>query len=221
MYCSQSTRQRSSVKVLRTVVRNTRSVCGAAVISLFVLFLTTSAPHRVHHLFENLSRSGKVLKQQVSHHPAHIHSLSVSKQNVDDRKHDHQVESPAKNGHYNRGHPHHGHLSHSDDHEQFHGKWHHGEPQSSRGTASSRHEDIPVSGAPLRANSPHDDAHHDNSAQTVCLLQSATQHSHLSAAELVEISFRGIESQERPDPSSLGFSTFNPSPFSQRAPPIV
>ena len=37
---------------MRTVFRNCRSICAVGIISLFVLFLTASAPHRVHHIFE-------------------------------------------------------------------------------------------------------------------------------------------------------------------------
>jgi hypothetical protein len=217
MSWSKGTGQRSSIKALRAVVPNIRSICAVAVISLFVLFLTTSAPHRVHHLFENLSHSGKVLKQQASH----IHSLTVSKQNVDAKKHDHQVESPTKNAHYSRGHSHHERFFPGNYHEQFHGKWHHGDSQFSTDTASSHHEATPLSGIPLRANTPYDDGHHDNSPQTVCLLQSASQQSHIAAAQLVDISFLDLESEERTDPPFLAASTFNPSPCSQRAPPKI
>jgi hypothetical protein len=37
---------------VRTAFRNFRSICGLGIVSLFVLFLTASAPHRVHHFFE-------------------------------------------------------------------------------------------------------------------------------------------------------------------------
>jgi hypothetical protein len=35
---------------------NFRSACALGIISCFVLFLTASTPHRVHHLFENLPK---------------------------------------------------------------------------------------------------------------------------------------------------------------------
>jgi hypothetical protein len=38
-----------------------RSVCSLAVVSLFILFLTSTAPHRVHHIFENLSHSDETI----------------------------------------------------------------------------------------------------------------------------------------------------------------
>ena len=75
--------------------------------------------------------------------------------------------------------------------------------------------------SPAHAGATHDDQNHDGTAQTVCLLQNAGQHSHLSNAQLVEITFLSIESEERPDGSSFRLSRFNPSPFSQRAPPKV
>lgn len=219
---SKSIGQRSSMKVLRTVVRNVRSVCAVAVISLFVLFLTASAPHRVHHLFENLSHSAKVLEQQAFHDPADIHPLAVSKLDTGARKHAHQVHHPTKNGHDRRGHKHHyGHFSSADNHKYSHGDWHDRKPEYPIGRASPDHGDTPLSGIPLSANPPRDDGHHDTSAQTVCLLQSAAQHSHIARAQLVPIPFFRPESQERTDHSLLGFSTFNPSPFSQRAPPKV
>ena len=37
---------------MRTAFRNFRSICALGIVSLFVLFLTVSAPHRVHHFFE-------------------------------------------------------------------------------------------------------------------------------------------------------------------------
>ena len=46
----------------RSPFRSFRSGCALGVVSLFVIFLAASAPHRVHHFFENL--------------PLHIHSNS-------------------------------------------------------------------------------------------------------------------------------------------------
>ena len=41
-----------SIDTMRAVFRNLRSICASGIVSLFVLFLTVSAPHRVHHIFE-------------------------------------------------------------------------------------------------------------------------------------------------------------------------
>jgi hypothetical protein len=141
---------------------NFRSTCSLGVISSFVLFLAASAPHRVHHLFENLAKT------------------------------------------------------HSQDH--------HAHPSIQLGITSAVDHDADddeYSGEPAHAGTTHDDQNHDGTAQTVCVLQSAAQHSHLFNAQLVEIAFLGIETEEHPDRSAFRLSPFNPSPFSQRAPPKV
>jgi hypothetical protein len=145
---------------VKIILRHVRSTCSLGIISCFVLFLTASAPHRVHHLFENL---------------------------------------PKTHGHHRHAHP-----------------------SIQSGTTSAVDHDTnddEHSASPARAGTTHNDKNHDGNAQTVCLLQSAAQHSHLSDAQLVEIAFLSIESEERPDGPSSRLSPFNPSPFSQRAPP--
>ena len=65
--------------------------------------------------------------------------------------------------------------------------------------------------APLTPAATHDDQNHDGTAQTVCLLQNAGQHSHFSNAPLVEITFLSIESEERSNrfiPSALALQSF-------------
>jgi hypothetical protein len=42
------------LKLVKKVNFNFRSACGLGIISLFVSFLAASAPHRVHHLLEDL-----------------------------------------------------------------------------------------------------------------------------------------------------------------------
>ena len=74
---------------------------------------------------------------------------------------------------------------------------------------------------PLHADAPHDDQNHEGTAQTVCLLQSAAQHSHLSTAQPVSIVFLKVEFKEQLYRLPLRLSPFNPSPFSQRAPPTI
>jgi hypothetical protein len=44
---------------MKQVAVNARSACALGIISLFVFFLASSAPHRVHHLFERLPHKGK------------------------------------------------------------------------------------------------------------------------------------------------------------------
>jgi hypothetical protein len=146
------------IHTVRTVFRNFRSTCSVGIVSLFVLFLAASAPHRVHHLFENLRKT-------------HVR--------------DHHIHPSTQSG--ARGH------THGDAH----------------------------SAGPLHADTTHDDQNHDGTTQTICLLQGAAQHSHLSAAQPVSIIFLKVEFEERLDRLLLLLSPFNPSPFSQRAPPKV
>jgi hypothetical protein len=193
-----------------------RSACALAIILCFVVFFTASAPHRVHHLFENLQYPSQVFQEQ-----ARTLSLTASSQTVlagdqapTSRDHDHLANGGKHRHNHGRHHSHSRGNNHKHDHGGVQPK-----PQVVNYAQSHEHSSFPD--GPLHANTPNDDAHHDNSAQTVCLLQSAAQHSHLSAAQLVGISFLGIESQERADSSFLGLSTFNASPFSQRAPPKV
>jgi len=74
---------------------------------------------------------------------------------------------------------------------------------------------------PLHANVPQTDSRHDNSAQTVCLLQGAAQHSHLTAIDLQEIPFPGTGSAGCLARAVVIFSAYRPAPFSQRAPPAI
>jgi hypothetical protein len=74
---------------------------------------------------------------------------------------------------------------------------------------------------PSQAGDTHDDHNHDGAAQTICLLQSAAQHSHLSTAQPVSVIFLKVEFKERLERFSLLLLPFNPSPFSQRAPPTI
>jgi hypothetical protein len=147
---------------VKTILKHVRATCSLGVISCFVLFLITSAPHRVHHLFENVTKT-------------------------------------------------HGHDRHA-------------HPSIQSGTTSAVDRDTnddDHSASPARAGTTHNDKNHDGTPQTVCLLQSAAQHSHFSASPLLEIAFLNVEFGEQSTPVSLPLSPFNLSPFSQRAPPQV
>jgi len=147
---------------VKIILKHFRSTCALGVLCCFVLFLAASAPHRVHHLFENLPKT--------------------------------------------------------------HGHDHHSDPSIQSGTTSAVDHDTDdddYSARPAHAGTTHNDKNHDGTAQTVCLLQSAAQHSHFSATPLLEIAFLNVEFGEQSTPSSLPLSPFNPSPFSQRAPPKV
>lgn len=139
---------------MKTISINPRSYIALGIVSLFVSFLAASAPHRVHHLFEDL--------QEASIDGTPIHG------------------STAPVRHHIHAHP-----------------------------------------GPLHAGSTHDDHNHDGTTQTVCLLQSAAQHCHVSIVSLFEIASLTIGVQNQSDPPFLTFSHFDPAPFSQRAPPTV
>ena len=145
---------------MKNIFRNLHSTLAIGIVSLFVLFLTVSAPHRVHHLFENL--------REPNHHGHHVHKSMRPRATsaVDDHTH---------------GHAH--------------------------------------SAGPLHAGTTHHDQNHDDNPQTVCLLESASQHSHLSIVHLAKIPFLSTESGERSGGLFLRLPPFNPSPSSQRAPP--
>jgi len=147
---------------VRIISKNFLSACALGIISCFVLFLAASAPHRVHHLFENLPKP----------HGQDRHAHPPTQSDATDH-------------------------THTDHHADAH------------------------SADPLYADAPHDDQNHDGTAQTVCLLQGAAQHSHLSAAQPVSIIFLKVEFEKRLDRLPLLLSPFNPSPFSQRAPPTI
>ena len=143
---------------MKTILRDRGAICSLGSTSFLVLFLASSAPHRVHHLFDNYRGAN------------HIHPSSRS-----------------------------GAASAVDDRTDRHGR----------------------AVDPLHAGATHNDKHHDGTGQTVCLLQSVSQHSHLSMVSLLNIPFLSTESDERSGRLFLRLSPFNPSPFSQRAPPEV
>jgi hypothetical protein len=188
---------------------NFRSVCALGIVSCFVLFLTAAAPHRVHHLLENLPYANEIIQEQSHDTPLNYPSNQVAIGNQDRRSHHH-----ANDGD-------HGHSSHRNNHNHDHGERDHGRPEPQAVNACPGHEHPPLSDAPLQANTPHDEAHHDKSAQTICLLQAAAQLSHVSSFELLEIPCFGMENERRASRPVATFSLHNPSPFSQRAPPAI
>jgi hypothetical protein len=123
---------------------NIRSICTVGIVSLFVLFLTASTPHRVHHFFEKVS-----LPKAENHSHAHHHHAA-------DKGHDHgdDRESPP--------------------------------PQ-----------------------------------QSDCAMQSAAQNGHLASVQFIEVPFLQISLARNPDRGVIATKSFNPSPFSQRAPPAA
>jgi hypothetical protein len=83
----------------------------------------------------------------------------------------------------------------------------------------------------LEASTFHDhgDSRHENhspvptptSQQSDCLILTATQNAHALAASLFDLSIFSIAVKRAQIDSSYSASSFNPSPRSQRAPPLV
>ncbi len=198
---------------MKIILRNLRSTCALGIISCFVLFLAASAPHRVHHLFENLPWTDQAADAEA-YKTANPPLLIASSQTVGFEDHNYPFHGHRKSlaEHGSHGQVHGNHLDH------VAGNNHHG-GQDRAGDDSDANEQPTEPDIPLRANSPHDDAHHDKSAQTVCLLQAAAQHSHLSAPLFIDVVFLSAEPEKQPEVTFHRLSLFNPSPFSQRAPP--
>ena len=78
---------------MKIISRHLRSTCSLGIIASFVVFLAASAPHRVHHLFENLP------KPHGHDHHAHssIQSGTTSAVDHDTKDHEHCA-SPAHAG---------------------------------------------------------------------------------------------------------------------------
>ena len=54
-----------------------------------------------------------------------------------------------------------------------------------------------------------------------CAVQSVAQNTHLSSVQLIEVPFLEISLTRIADPKVIASTSFNPSPFSQRAPPTA
>jgi hypothetical protein len=109
---------------------NFRSACALGIISCFVLFLTASAPHRVHHLFEN-PQADEVTRAHT-HKTAYPLLLTALGQSADSGDHNHpsgdHEKSLGKDGH--QGHvrgSHHGYAS-GNNHDR--GRQHQGRAES-------------------------------------------------------------------------------------------
>jgi hypothetical protein len=83
----------------------------------------------------------------------------------------------------------------------------------------------PVAHAQDAATSERRGHEHDHeptpSQPTDCAAQLAAQNTHFASPPLIEISLSTIGRMRSDRPPSLCAASFNPSPFSQRAPPLV
>jgi hypothetical protein len=98
---------------------------------------------------------------------------------------------------------------------------HHSTPERPSNSApssdTSRRDDaVPETS---HANAPRDDAHHEPGAQTDCVTQSVAQNSHLTPLQTIEMALPEVSRGARPERFRAWVFSFDPSPFSQRAPP--
>lgn len=200
-----------------------RANISLAVVALLGLFLAASAPHRVHHLLDNLpppkTQSGNTRELSLSSAPHRQHSVSQSSEpktqtaghdlgTHDHASHSHHHNEKSQRDHHHHDHAHkHSHRSHSHDADLAH--------------AESASEANQTDAEPLHANAPKRDAHHDNSAQTNCIVQAAAQNAHFTPVESAKTAFFGNEFDNRATLRPINFTSFDPSPCSQRAPPRV
>jgi hypothetical protein len=204
---------RSITKLARVTPR---SGAAFAIVAFFLLFLISSAPHRVHHLLENLpppssdnSRSGERTVLIVSDDSgAQQSSASTAKPSPhhyaqDHSSHPHHHDKKADHHHSHS----HSHAHHSHTHEPA---------QAETVSAAGPHQ---PDSEPLHANAPQRDAHHDGTARTDCIVQASAKQAQLAPVESAQIAFLADERALRPAVQLVSFTAFDPSPFSQRAPP--
>jgi ABC-type Zn2+ transport system substrate-binding protein/surface adhesin len=171
----------------------------------------------VHHLLENLpapkseqARLAVLSLSSAPSSPRNVVPLAESNHSAHDHTtHDHSSHSHHHNGktvdRHNHAHPHH---SHSRDAAPV-------QTQTAAAPAPSS------ASTPLHANAPKRDAHHDNSARTDCVVQAAAQQAQLAPLQSAQIVFFGTAFALRLDIRPVNLTPFDPSPFSQRAPPRI
>lgn len=191
-----------------TMKRNTlRSAAALGVLSFFFTFLIASAPHRVHHLLEQLPSRG----QQV---PA-------ADSAVVDEPTPSQFAAHAKeiSGHDHIAHPH-GHAHHHHHH-------HHRAPapaEPAQKTARPAKTVIERQGSesePSNASAPRQDGHHAPSAQNDCFVLAAAQNSHLAKSSCIASATREISRSYDLDPLDCKYSESGHATAAPRAPPVA
>jgi hypothetical protein len=205
---------------MKAINNISRALCCLGTAIFFLSFLAASAPHRVHHLLENLP------PPKTANRDLRATSLSSPRDHsgASQPSSESQARSAAHDptAHDRSSHPHHHGKKSTPLHSHSHSHAHH----------SHRHDPAPVQttnavapsqpeSEPLHANAPKRDAHHDNSAQTDCIVQAAAQHGQFAPVQNVEIAFLKSQFDLRFAAQSVAFTAFDPAPFSQRAPPLT
>jgi len=180
-----------------------RSLCALITISLWVYFLAASAPHRVHHLLENLPRRGLLPPEEPN-------KTSTTQPRVIHVNDDAEKKAKPSSAHDHRDHGHDGHThTHAHQHDHRH----------TPVTAVATINETDTAAAPIQTGAPRRDAHHGSSAQNDCLVQAAAQHTHFGQTACAEIDATNTARLDGLDQQDSTFANFDPSPFSQRAPP--
>lgn len=196
-----------------------RSLCSIGTAVVFLTFLAASAPHRVHHLLENLPPPKTERRHDrglsLSAAPNHQGGVDRSPESkTQTSAHDHGIHDHSSHAHHHGKNVKHHHHNHAHKHS------HHTHSQApSPAPSESAAEPHQGDAEPLHANAPKRDAHHDNSAETNCIVQAAAQHAHFAPVESAEIAFFENEFDNQTRFRPINFTSYDPSPCSQRAPP--
>lgn len=185
-----------------------RSNLSLAIVALFVLFLVASAPHRVHHLLENLPPNADTFSAESGSRHTHLGQQARLAASSDDP---HGAHNPAANSH-----PH----PHKANHDPAHAHAHHPRSTAPSVQAVGAPESNETDATPLHTKAPRRDSHHDNSAQTNCILQAAALQAHFAPVDGAAIIFSGSEGDLSTHSYPINY-LFDPSPRSQRAPPLT
>ncbi|HMF52445.1 MAG TPA: hypothetical protein VK603_27550 [Candidatus Saccharimonadales bacterium] len=206
---------------MKPYLRKLRSLCSLGIVPLFALFLATSQPHRVHHLFENLpAAAGHEDSDDEIHSGQQLPSAHVAGKTFTDerpRPVERQVDTHHEAGH----HPHAYHAQATPRGYAHEGPTTTDDRQLASADDSLRshlpaHEDNP---SPLHAQNDPTDAHHDGQQKTDCATQSVVKHSHLSSIPAADITFVFCFLARLSDNGTDTRRFFVYLPFSQRAPP--
>lgn len=178
--------------------------CALASAIFFLMFLVASAPHRVHHLLEQLPSRPEVPAADSA---------------VVDEPAPSQFAANAKeiSGHDHIAHPH-GHAHHHHHH-------HHRAPapaEPAQKTARPAKTVIERQGSesePSNASAPRQDGHHAPSAQNDCFVLAAAQNSHLAKSSCIASATREISRSYDLDPLDCKYSESGHATAAPRAPP--
>jgi hypothetical protein len=171
-----------------------RSASAISTIIFWLTFLVASAPHRVHHLLEDLAPSPSQSPTQWTASPANaLEQTAIETQHKHNGKHAHRHSHARANP----------------------------ESQGRVSSPATNKESSRSAAPPLHANAPKQDANHNNHVGNDCVVQSLAKQSQLDQPHCpVTVASNLGSSFDVLPPRTIPFS-FVLAPFSQRAPPTV